>query len=241
MPDHGAQAPSNQDKAVKNHRLTAILSTGLLIVSTAALAAAKPESGFYGGVTYRAPGSDPRNMSLGIPATALSRFATTATPLEETHSRALLFGGYRWHNDLAVEAAVNASDPYTLRPARSPLAAGGVGVMPAPTALGLTDIQARSFNVDLYTSWSVFRSFALYGRLGYAQSDVAPTPGSGLLSSGDARRLRDGVNYGVGVRYDLGSALGLRVEYGRFGRFAGEIGSTPLESDQVTFGVQYRF
>jgi hypothetical protein len=49
------------------------------------------------------------------------------------------------------------------------------------------------------------------------------------------------MNYGLGVRYDMNSALGLRLEYGRFGRFAGEIGSTLPESDQVTFGVQFRF
>ena len=58
----------------------------------------------------------------------------------------------------------------------------------------------------------------------------------------DGRRLRDGVNYGLGVRYDMNSALGLRLEYGRFGRFAGEVGNGLLpESDQVTFGVQFRF
>jgi hypothetical protein len=38
------------------------------------------------------------------------------------------------------------------------------------------------------------------------------------------------------------SALGLRLEYGRFGRFAGEVGTgVPSESDQVIFGVQFRF
>jgi len=49
------------------------------------------------------------------------------------------------------------------------------------------------------------------------------------------------VNYGVGVRYDMNSDLGLRLEYARFGRFGLELGSTLPESDHVTFGVQYRF
>jgi hypothetical protein len=43
------------------------------------------------------------------------------------------------------------------------------------------------------------------------------------------------------MRYDMNSALGLRVEYSRFGRFAGEIGSGLPESDQVTFGLQLKF
>ena len=49
------------------------------------------------------------------------------------------------------------------------------------------------------------------------------------------------MNYGVGMRYDMNSALGLRLEYSRFGRFAGEFGSSLPESDQVTLGVQFKF
>jgi opacity protein-like surface antigen len=94
--------------------------------------------------------------------------------------------------------------------------------------------------VDLYTSWNFFRSFALYGRLGYAQTDLSPTLGN-LASTTDSRRLRDGMNYGVGVRYDMTSSLGLRLEYGRFGRFAADPGSSAQDTDQVTFGLQFRF
>ena len=62
------------------------------------------------------------------------------------------------------------------------------------------------------------------------------------LAPGDARPLRDGVNYGVGVRYDVTRALGLRLEYARFPRFAGETVTGPLpDSDQVQFGMQLRF
>ena len=62
-----------------------------------------------------------------------------------------------------------------------------------------------------------------------------------LRPSQDSRRLRDGVNVGVGLRYDMNSALGLRVEYARFGRFVGEVGTGLPETDQVSFGVQLRF
>jgi long-subunit fatty acid transport protein len=54
--------------------------------------------------------------------------------------------------------------------------------------------------------------------------------------------MRDGVNYGVGVRYDVTPALGLRLEYARFPRFAGETAAGLLpDSDQVQFGMQFRF
>ena len=81
----------------------------------------------------------------------------------------------------------------------------------------------------------------MYGRLGYAQSDTSAAFVSALPSID--RRTRDGVNYGVGLRYDVTRALGLRLEYARFGRFAGEnIGGGFLpESDQVQFGMQFRF
>jgi opacity protein-like surface antigen len=83
----------------------------------------------------------------------------------------------------------------------------------------------------------------LYGRLGYAQSDSRPLFSGASLVPGDARRIQNGVNYGVGLRYVLSQSLGLRVEYSRFSRFAGEstsVGVLP-ESDQFTIGVQYRF
>jgi hypothetical protein len=59
---------------------------------------------------------------------------------------------------------------------------------------------------------------------------------------GDVRRNRDGMNYGLGLRYDMTPALGLRLEYARFGRFPGEslTGILP-ENDQLQLGVQFRF
>lgn len=196
-------------------------------------------SGFYGGLMLRDQGVETNGMALGIPANALSGF--TASVVDDSASRALLFGGYRWRNDVAVEASFNSADPYALKPSESAAGRRGVGVIPASASLGLSDLQARSWNVDLFTSWNFYRSFKLYGRLGYAQTDLAPTFAGSVSPTVDVRRLRDGVNYGLGVRYDMTSALGLRLEYGRFGRFAGELGSTPLESDQVTFGLQFRF
>ena len=58
----------------------------------------------------------------------------------------------------------------------------------------------------------------------------------------DVRRNRDGVNYGVGLRYDVNTVLGLRLEYARYGRLAGETMTGVLpDSDQVQFGLQFRF
>jgi len=108
--------------------------------------------------------------------------------------------------------------------------------------LNLGEFAARSWNADVYTSWEVIRRLSLYGRLGYAQSDPRPFFSGASLVQGDPRRQREGVNYGVGLRYDVTHSLGLRAEYARFGRFVGEtIGSGMPDSDQVSIGVQYRF
>jgi len=196
-------------------------------------------AGFYGGVSLRDGAPDGEGIGFAVPTNVWNRYAAPVT--DDTGPRALLFGGYRWSNDIAVEAAFLSADKYALRPADPPAGAHGVGLQLLPGASGIGTLPTRSWNVDVFTTWTFYKSFALYGRLGYAQAEPLPVFGSANLPGVDRLRLRDGVNYGVGLRYDMNSALGLRVEYGRFGRFAGEAGSGFPESDRVTFGVQFRF
>jgi opacity protein-like surface antigen len=193
------------------------------------------DAGFYGGIALRQNAQNTSGVNLGQLNSAWTKFV--APLADETGSRTLFFGGYRWHNDLAVEAAFGTAETYAL----APLGRRGVGLSLA--GAGNVDAAAtRSWNADVYTSWSLRRSLALYGRLGYAQSEAAPGFVTAALPQGDPRRMRDGVNYGVGLRYDVTPALGLRFEYARFGRFAGEtIGGLMPESDQVQFGMQFRF
>jgi opacity protein-like surface antigen len=169
------------------------------------------------------------------------RYPAPAT--DDSTSRSVVFGGYRWSNDVAVEAAFNSSEKYALRSPALGTARGGVGLTLGHAA-GLSDLHSRTWNMDLYTSWAFYKRFALYGRLGYAQADSTPLWSGSATSSAtpDLRRMRDGMNYGVGLRYDMNSSLGLRLEYARFGRFVNDATSSLLpESDQVTFGVQFRF
>ncbi len=215
------------------------LALGLV---TQAQAADRPDAsnpdGFYGGVAIRdnAPGSGTGvNFGSSAGSVGLTRYPTAAG--DDSASRSLAYGGYRWANDLAVEASVSSLDQYTLRPFDAGTVRRGVGIKFAP---GTGDVASRSVNFDVFTSWNVYKSVALYGRLGYAQTEV-PTLAGSPVSVVTNRGLRDGMNYGVGVRYDMNSALGLRLEYSRFGRFAGEIGTSLPESDQVTLGVQFRF
>jgi opacity protein-like surface antigen len=191
------------------------------------------DAGFYGGISLRDGAADPNGLKLGNVPLTWNRFA--APVADDVVQRTLAFGGYRWSNDLALEAAFNTGDKYSLQP-RTASPGGGFGLM-AP------DAAAHTWNADVYTSWEMVRSLSLYGRLGYAQTETRPLFAGASLTPGDVRRTRDGVNYGVGLRYDMSQSLGLRVEYARFGRFAGEASATgPLpESDQVMIGVQFKF
>lgn len=195
-----------------------------------ATAAASP-AGFYGGIALRGNGAEATGVTFGAQTSTWGRFASPVAD-DTAASRSLLFGGYRWANNFALEASLSTSDRYVLRP-QTPSGRSGVGLSLLPA-----DPGSRSWNANLFGSWSFMRRFALYGRLGYAQTDLgAPSVAAVPL---DPRR---GVNYGVGLRYELNPSLGLRLEYARFARFAGETvqGGILPESDQLQLGVQLRF
>jgi long-subunit fatty acid transport protein len=216
--------------------ISILLALGLVPAAQAQDRAEAVATGFYGGVALRDGVREGPGLTIGPSATVWNRFVVPTT--DDATKSTLVFGGYRWSNDIAVEASFNSLDKYSLKPSDT-VTARGVGLnFGSGTAFG--DLPNRAWNVDVFTSWSFYRAFALYGRLGYSQTEAIPLAGTAALSTTDIRRL-NGVNYGLGLRYDMNSALGLRLEYGRFGRFAGEFNTSIPESDQVTVGVQFRF
>jgi opacity protein-like surface antigen len=230
------RAADNQQR-MKNQALAisicALLALGAMAPAHGQAGAQREGAGFYGGIAAREASGQSNGVQIGRLDSAWGKF--TSPLADESTPRALLFGGYRWTNDVAIEASVATAERYALRPDDA-LGRRGVGLSLMPA-----DPSPRRWNADVYTSWSFLRRFAVYGRLGYAQADASAVAPYGPLP--DARRSRDGVNYGVGVRYDVNPALGLRLEYARFGRFAGETlqsGVLP-DSDQVQLGVQLRF
>jgi opacity protein-like surface antigen len=215
-------------------------AVALLVPAGGAVAAEAPAdiSGFYGGISLRNAGNDADGVSVGHilanPASIWNRY--TSPVAEDNGNRTLAFGGYRFRNDLAVEAAVATFDRYSLQPSLTS-ARRGVGLSLAPEA----ESVGKAWNVDVYTTWEFRNRMSLYGRRGYAPTEAqsAYFPGFGGEA---ARRNRDGVNYGLGLRYDMTPALGLRLEYARFARLPGELSTGVMpENDQVQFGLQFRF
>ena len=221
-----------------NQSLVVLALTGLAFAAPAAAQerpATGDPSGFYGGVALRNAGNEAGGINLDRIASAWGRFASPVA--DDQGRRALVFGGYRWSNDVALEGSFSSADVYALRPADAAVRRG-VGL----SLVGSPELSGHTWNADVYTSWAFVRKFSLYGRLGYAQSEQIPGYALAAALPTDPRRLHDGVNYGVGLRYDVTQALGLRLEYARFQRFVGEGVAGPLpDSDQVQFGMQFRF
>jgi opacity protein-like surface antigen len=183
--------------------------------------------GFYGGIAVR-DGTGEQGVAIRDAATPWGRL--TPAVGEPQGAQALVYGGYRWRGDVALEAALG-SENYRL-PGR-----GGVGlVLPVDD-----DVASRRWNVDLQGSWAFWRSLSLYGRMGYSQSEIAPFYRTSVASAPGEWRTRDGLNYGVGLRYDVTRSLGVRLEYARAGLLGSEATSATPYDDQVQFGVQFRF
>ena len=218
---------------MKIQGVSRVVVAGLLAAGLAAPVGAQSLAGFYGGIALRDNGVDTTGIRFGRSEAPAGPLAPIA---DESQARQRVFGGYRWRNDLALEAAFARSESYALRPFGVG-APGGVGL-----TLGPRDEAPRGlWNLDVVGSYTVLRTLALYGRVGYAQSELN-APVAANLVAGDVRRSRDGMNYGLGLRYDLSRVLGVNLEYTRFGRFAFEsVGTTLPESDQVRLGVQFRF
>ena len=217
---------------MRYQKLIVAILAGAALAAVSAPAAAQAPAGFYGGIALREGATETTGVLFGRAA-----LAPAAPQVEEPVVQQRLFGGYRWRNDLALEAGLARSESYALRPFGAG-APGGVGLsLAAPQDTG----SRSAWNVDVIGSYSFLRAFALYGRVGYAQSELAPATPANFLT-GDVRRTREGMNYGLGMRYDVTRALGVNLEYTRFGRFAFEtFGGNLPENDQVRLGVQFRF
>jgi opacity protein-like surface antigen len=183
--------------------------------------------GFYGGIAVRDVTGE-QGVAIRDDANPWGRLMPAVG--EPQGSQALVYGGYRWRRDVALEATLG-SESYRL-PGR-----GGVGLM-VPLD---DDVASRRWNVDVQGSWALWRSLSLYGRMGYSQSEIAPFYRTSVAAAPGEWRARDGLNYGVGLRYDVTRSLGVRFEYARAGLLGSEAASTTPYDDQVQFGVQFRF
>jgi OOP family OmpA-OmpF porin len=211
-----------------------VFAIGFSLAANVVLAA---EGRFYGGLSVGADSAAVAPASIGAARSTWTRL--TAGSTGEFGGGALLYGGYRFQELplLGVEAAISGTADN-----------GRVGLRLDPSVLngGVNEAQARNWNVDVFTNLVVNPTLAVYGRMGYGYNDVSRDAASAAatFSGTDSllRRYRDGFNYGVGLRYDLNRALGLRLEWSR-ARFGSDAltSNPPADNDQLSIGVHYRF
>ena len=187
--------------------------------------------GFYGGFNVR-----PKNVDPGLPLIE-QRSLSWLKPGEEPSQQAMVYGGFRLHRDMGVEAALTHSQR--------------LGLRFDPKSFGFTsgDTISRTWNLDVYTSFALQPRFSVYGRVGYEQPGppVQLAAGTGVIDS-VSRRQMVGLNYGLGLKYDLNPGMGVRFEWARPYRTSASATGAGLsdlprayEPDQVTVGLQFRF
>jgi len=206
--------------------------TGVFLLALAGAASA--QNGFYSGYSDRS-----QNVQDG-PALATPWSMLAPVAKEESANGAVFYGGYRFRDAFAVEAAVSSlASMHQVGLRLDPRA-----LMPGSGAPGRPEQRPQTWNLDLFTNWSVQPSLSFYGRLGYGYQDSRVQPQAALPDAAGSRRgVREGFNYGIGLRYDMTRALGLRLEYARYGFTlpGNELLNGLPETDQLSIGVQYRF
>jgi len=146
-----------------------------------------------------------------------------ASPTDEPFRLKL---GYQYSPHFAVEGEFNDLP-------RGPSDAFASAVSPS------SPFRSTGFGIDTVATLPVWR-FSFYGRMGAYHGDAAlpfATYSTSLLADSTSRtRWR----YGLGVRYDFTSALGVRAQVEHYSPLGTPFGSE-ADSDLFSVGVSWRF
>lgn len=103
-----------------------------------------------------------------------------------------------------------------------------------------SQFRSTGFGVDTIAMLPVWR-FSFYGRMGAYRGDrMGPGSYSASLLP-EVARANTRWRYGLGVRYDVTKALGIRAEMERYSLGLGSPFAGDVDSDQITVGLSWRF
>ncbi len=201
--------------------LVAAIALGCALAAPTAVSA--QEGGYFAGVRF---GQTGKAWSFTAPGLKLGQ-ALEYSRAGEIGNTA--FSGYQFESGLALGAALNTERRDTL--IRSSLGLKFDGMRWADSR--------PSVNVDVVSAFNWRNSLSVFGKLGVGRGDNRLTPE--WASASAAALDRTAISYGVGVRYDITSSLGLKLELTRGTRFGLDRLRTDVDADAVNFGIRWSF
>jgi OOP family OmpA-OmpF porin len=154
---------------------------------------------------------------------------TSNTQIESNESAWKIFGGYQFNENWAAEAAYNKLGNFK-----------GTSTITAPVAAapgGTWEVYAVSLTaVGIYP---FANRYAVFGKLGLAGTRLTVSLASPANYNPSATRVQPLL--GVGARFDVTKAIGIRAEFERFNNVGD--GSTTGQSGMNVYSLsgQYRF
>ena len=201
--------------------LAGVVALGWLVAAPTAVVA--QDGGYFSGVRF---GQSGRAWSFMAPGLKLGQALEYSRGSDAGNTA---FSGYQFENGLALGAALNTDRSEAL--IRSSL---GLKFD------GMRWTESRpNVNVDVVSAFNWRNSLSVFGKLGVGRGDNRLTP---EWASASASALdRTAISYGVGVRYDITSSLGLKLELTRGTRFGMDRLRTDVDGDAVNFGIRWSF
>ena len=207
-------------------QIAAAISVAMLALSSGAVQA--QDGGYFSGVRF---GASEKAWSFTAPGLKLGQ-ALEYARARETGNTA--FTGYQFTSGLALGAAINTERTATL------VGDSSIGLKfdgarwaePRPNA-------STAVNVDVVSAFNWRSSLSVFGKVGVGRGDNRLTPE--WSSPTQAALDRTAISYGVGVRYDFTSSLGLKLELTRGTRFGVDRLRTDVDPDAVNVGIRWTF
>ena len=129
-----------------------------------------------------------------------------------------LRGGYRFHPNFAVELGYYDLGSY-----------GFSGTLGSTAVSGTA--KAKSYGISLVAIAPLSPAFDIYGRLGWAESELKVNASTTLVNANSSDRQSE-ATYGVGARWNLNKNVGIFAEWMK---------NDQIEVDSYLVGVDFRF
>jgi len=215
---------------MKVHAEKLFLSAVLAASCFASAHAQSPGSdmGFYLGGNVGQSRTDIKASDIQLPA----GFSYTAFSSDETDIGFKLFGGYRLHRNVAIEAGYTDLGRFSFNGTTTP----------AGTISGR--IKNSGWNADVVGILPLQNNFSLFARLGayYNETKSSFAAGGNLaVTNPNPKERETSFKTGLGAQYDFTPTLGVRAEWDYFRKVGKENSTGEANIHLISVGMVFRF